>query len=73
MLVLALCLSTFFLAQRTALLWLALPLLTLALLWLPLRLLRRGPVARATLTQLTGRCYFAFASSYLAVLWMPAP
>lgn len=72
-LVLALCLSTLLLAQRAGLLALALPLLALAMLWLPLRLLRRPAEARVPLTQMTGRCYFAFAITYVAALWLPVP
>jgi 1,4-dihydroxy-2-naphthoate octaprenyltransferase len=73
LLVFALFASTLVLATRAGVLSVALPLLALALLWLPLRILAEAPRRRASLTRLTGRCYFVFAVLFVGVLWLPAP
>jgi 1,4-dihydroxy-2-naphthoate octaprenyltransferase len=70
-LVLALIASTLLLALRSATLALALPLLALAFLWLPMRLLAAPPAQRASLTPLTGRCYLLFSLVFVASLWIP--
>lgn len=72
-LVLGLFISTLALGLRAELLPLALPLLALALLWLPLRVLVLPAAGRASLTALTGRCYFAFALAFVVALWIPQP
>lgn len=71
LLVLLIVLSTVGLAMRKDAMLLGMPLLLLGLLWQPLRLLSRGPQQRSSLARLTGRCYFIFATIFVAVLWVP--
>jgi 1,4-dihydroxy-2-naphthoate octaprenyltransferase len=71
-LALSLVVSTCLLAIVGDMLALAIPLLALALLWLPLGKLAASPAERASLAQLTGRCYLAYASAFVAALWVSA-
>jgi 1,4-dihydroxy-2-naphthoate octaprenyltransferase len=71
LLVVALVVMTLALALRGDMLALTLPLLALAFLWLPMRLLVAAPEQRASLPPLTGRCYLVFSLFFVSALWMP--
>jgi 1,4-dihydroxy-2-naphthoate polyprenyltransferase len=48
-------------------------LVTLLVLWQPLKLLRAPKPQRYRLTPLTGRFYFIYSTIYIATIWMPLP
>jgi 1,4-dihydroxy-2-naphthoate octaprenyltransferase len=73
LLVIALVVSTLWLAISRGMLLLGLPLVALGLLWLPLNLLGAPASARACLAQLTGRCYLAFSLLFVSVFWFAPP
>ncbi|MFK5968558.1 MAG: prenyltransferase [Candidatus Marithrix sp.] len=48
-------------------------LITMLVLWQPLKLLNSPQPQRYRLTALTGRFYFIYSITYIATIWMPLP
>ena len=71
-LVAGLVVTTIGLAVAGEILWLAMPLLALALLLIPMNRLEEPADRRGNLARMTGGCYFAYSALFVVALWIPA-